>query len=652
MLDLRQLRHVLICLSALTLLAIDAKADQETVVVGWTDVPPLFQLGDQSEPKGFSVDLIRRVSEIADFPITMHRFQSMPATAQAQIDGVSEMVPGIARLPGLVPTNLFSQPIATTRVRLFVRVEDERDAELINPDGRKIGTVPPALGSGQSGLLERNINVPLPSAGTALIKLLSGEIDGILFSEEVMMSEAHAGRLDHRIKAVGSPLREVDRVVAIHKNHAHLLERVNAAIAELEASGELAEMRRRWFLEAPPPPPDTLTVGVNHFPPYNIVQDDGSFTGFSVETIRDLAELAGLRLEFKQITPEEWRQGPAPDRYDIITQAGISDERKERMDFTLPIERFPFSIFVRKGEAFDIKGLDDLFGRRVGVERVNLARRLAEAHELPDLTLFDGQDALLSALLSYKVDAILYPTKAMHGLIRQEGLDDRIDEIKPPFFVSDRAPALRFGLGEVRERLNAVIPGYLITDRHKQLVTEWLEGQQDWMTKRIRMLVLSGAAAILALLGTLLYTLLRRRYLIAHERRRFAAEIAEHIPIGLLLISPDGQIDFANREIKDRTPGGNELLREGQSYRAAITTLIDQDHVDTQGRSREDMLKIMIEDGLADGYSREFQLDDESSIFLRTTKRLRSGSVLIVRQDITEYRQRQNQIEALNEDLR
>lgn len=562
------------------------------------------------------------------------------------------MLSGAAKLPGLQATNVFSMPVAATRVRLFVRVEEANGIDFAEFDNRKIGTIPPVAGSEPSNLLERNINVTLPSLGTALIRLLSGEIDGVLLPEEAMLAEAHVAGLDHRIAAVGPPVKEFDRVVAIHERRAALLERVNAAIEELEANGELAEMRRRWFLVAPPPPPEVLTVGVNHFPPYNIVHEDGSFTGFSVETIRDLADLAGLRLQFKQITPEEWRQGPGPGRYDIIPQAGISEERKERMDFTLPIERFPFSIFVRKGEAFDIKGLDDLFGRRVGVEKVNLARRLAEKHGSLDLTIFDGQDGLLSALLNYEVDAVLYPTKATRNLIRRDRLEDRIDEIKPPFFVSDRAPALRFGLGEVRERLNAVIPGYLISESHAVLVAEWLDdGASYWNQERVRLLIVIGVGTLVAMAGMIVYSTFRRRHHVNRERRRFAAEIAEHIPVGLLLVSPEGQIDFANREIKERTPGGEATLVEGQSYRSAIKSLIDHGIVDTKGRDPSDMLKVMTEDGLADGYSREFRLADGSGVFLRTTKRLKSGSALIVRQDITEYRRQVQQIEALNDDL-
>ena len=645
-------RRILACFAALALSSPLGVAAEEPVIHGWAHVLPAVRVNEQGQPEGFSIDLARRIADLAEFEISLKRYGSIPTWIEGQAEGGAEMLTGAAKLPGLRATNLFSKPIATASIRLFVRTEEANSVDLASFVDRRIGTVPPVAGSEPSPLLERNVNVKLPSLGTALVRLLSGEIDGVLFPAESMLAEAHTAGLDHRIAAIGSPIREFDRVVALHESRAHLLAPINAAIDELEATGELGDLRRRWFLDAPPPPPDVLTVGVNHFPPYNIVREDGSFTGFSVETIRDLAEIAGLELTFEQITPEEWRRGPGPDSYDIITQAGISDERRQRMDFTLPVERSTFSIFVRKGEANGIAGLDDLVGRDVGVDKVNLARRLAERHGRLDLTILSGPDALIDALFERRVDAILYSTRAVHELVARDSLQDRVDEIKPPFFVSDRAPALRFGLGEVRERLNAVIPGYLISERHANLVAAWLDPRVSyWSSSRVRMFLLIGFGLIVILLGLVVFSLLRRRYQVDRERRRFAGEIAEHIPIGLLLISPEGTIHFANREIKDRTPGGHDHFKEGQSYRAAIGALIDQGLIDTQGRSPEDMLNMMTEDGLADGYAREFRLAGENGVFLRTTKRLKSGSALIVRQDITDYRRRQSEIEALNNDL-
>jgi len=53
-----------------------------------------------------------------------------------------------------------------------------------------------------------------------------------------------------------------------------------------------------------------LTVGLAEFAPYQVIRPDGTMTGYGVETLRPLARRAGLTLEFRQISSEDW--APAP----------------------------------------------------------------------------------------------------------------------------------------------------------------------------------------------------------------------------------------------------------------------------------------------------------------------------------------------------
>ena len=266
--------------------------------------------------------------------------------------------------------------------------------------------------------------------------------------------------------------------------------------------------------------------------------------------------------------------------------------------------------------------------------------------------VFEDQPSLLQGLLRGDVDAALVAEISFRRAINSQGVADRIERLQLRVHETKRAIALRRGLGVVRERLNAVLPAYLASADYRAHRDRWIgEEINIWVDPRVHMVILISLGALAAIACLLVYSAFRRRHHIIRERRRFAAEIAEHIPVGLLLVSPEGQIDFANREITDRTPGGRDLLAEGQSYRVAIKSLIDRGLIDTKGQDPSDMLKLMTEDGLADGYSREFQLTDGSGVFLRTTKRLKSGPSLIVRQDITEYRRQVQQIEALNADL-
>ncbi|MEM7042932.1 MAG: ATP-binding protein [Pseudomonadota bacterium] len=400
------------------------------------------------------------------------------------------------------------------------------------------------------------------------------------------------------------------------------------------------------------PPPEILTVGIVHFPPYQVINEDGSFTGLAVEALRDLAARAHLDLQMVPISNDAFRAGPGEGGYDMLPQAGISDERRNRFEFTRPIETEWVSMFVLRGRAAGRAGLDDFRGRAIGVASANIGQRIAEAEDGIDTVVYEDQPALLQGLLRRDVDAVLVTESSFWRAIDTQGVAERIERLRPPVHETERAVALRRGLGVVRERLNAVLPAYLASADYRAHRDRWLGDEISiWADRRVRLVILTAVGALIAFAGLFVYSAFRRRHQIVRERRRYAAEIAEHIPIGLLIISPEGQIDFANREIREKTPDGKETLVEGHSYRSAIKSLIDRGLVDTQGRDPGDMLKVMTEDGLADGYSEEFRLADGSGVFLRTTKRLKSGSALIVRQDITDYRRQVQQIEALNDDL-
>jgi len=352
---------------------------------------------------------------------------------------------------------------------------------------------------------------------------LSELVETNVFSDQVAIDElpvvqrlAKEAELDGRIAFFGAPLASATRHVALHENRASLLGPINAAIATLEADGRLEQLRVRYNLALPPAAPDVLSVGVTDFPPYNIIGEDGSFSGFAVESLRALADRAGLAIDFQPITNEEFAAGPSLTTYDMLPQAGVTEARSQIMDFTLPLEQFDFTIFTLTNEAEGLTDLDSLGSRKVGVEAVNSARPIAERHGGLNLSVYYGRDSLLKALLNGEVEAILFPAVPMKEEIREQGAIGLVKAVTPPFRVIERAPALRHGLGTVRDALNVVIPGYLISDDYAALRQEYFGEPIFWTSTRIYGAGGTIGACMLLLSG----------YLFVHRQRRRAREFA------------------------------------------------------------------------------------------------------------------------------
>ena len=482
-----------------------AQPAREKVIVGWIDAPPFYQQQASGQPTGFAVQVMLKIADHANFDIEFRQYDSIKDSTAAQRSGEIH-IPPIVRplsLPGL--DNVYSTPIGQAEIVVVQRAEASPDTALDQITGMRVGFFSRVHSPEEQRLLDRNNPIELPISGDAIMKLLAGEIDALIAADAWIAAQLRAAKLDYRVSRIATPIERADMVVTMHPSKAHLLEAVNAAIAELNASGELAALKTIWAMNLPTPAPDVLTVGVLHFPPYQVVDEDGSFTGFAVESLRDLATRANLNLKFKALTVDEWRAGPGPERYDLLPQIGITDERLLRMDFTQPIDESSYSMFVRAGDDKGFTDLDDLTGHRVAVVAVNHARRLAEQHGGLTLEILDEREDLVPALLDQRADVALFTTESMREVIAEAGQNDEIVEIQPPFFVIERAPALRFGLADVRERLNTVIPGYLVSDSYRQLHQTWFGEAVFWTRTRLMLFITGGGLIAMIMAGALVW---------------------------------------------------------------------------------------------------------------------------------------------------
>lgn len=491
-------------------------AQADSIVVGWSPAPGLYEdLGTES-PSGFFGDLATRIAADAGLDVEFVRYGSMWQAIDAQAKGDVQMLAGVTRLLQLNATNIYSDPVAQSGHYLFVRTEDRATFDLETAPPKRIGVVENRRMKFEPGdRFERHQIIPYESGPDGLHALLAGLTDGLVVIGEPFFHNLRIKRIDHRVAPFSAPLQTFDRAVALHASRADLMPAINAAIGRLEASGELGFLRQQWGIVPPSAPPEVLTVGVNHFPPYQVIGENGALTGFSVETMRELGERAHLNLRFVAITSADFAAGPHPGTYDILPQAGITPARSRRMDFALPTSGSDFAAFVRADDPFRPLTIADLAGERVGVASVNLARGRLEATGDIDVVVFPNPADLLKALARGEIRVAVNVATTLRAYAKDGGLENSVLEVEPALFTAQRAPALRFGLGEVRERLNAVIPGYLASDDYRELQLDWFGATPLLSGVRIAQIAAVTAAALL-LLGA--YAVFERRGRLLHQR--------------------------------------------------------------------------------------------------------------------------------------
>ena len=103
-----------------------------------------------------------------------------------------------------------------------------------------------------------------------------------------------------------------------------------------------------------------IRVGFDTFVPWAMKDKTGQYVGFEIDVAKRLAEDLGVKVEF---VPTKW-DGIIPalltGKFDVIIGGmGITEERKKKVDFTIPYEHTGVGIFANKEKAAGFKSLAD-----------------------------------------------------------------------------------------------------------------------------------------------------------------------------------------------------------------------------------------------------------------------------------------------------
>lgn len=643
------LRGALSCVVMLGLLSsvLPVKVGAEQITVGWTPVPGLMQEMPDGRLGGFMIDLARALTAEAQLDLRLERYETVPDLLAAQAMGRSEMLAGVVDLPSLRATSHYSDPLAQTRVSIFRHRTRGPDIDPDTASGLRFGAMRGASGSELVGVLLRNELTTFSTLDALFHALDDGSIDAFVGPGDAFLWVLEARNLSDAYEEIPEPIQVSPRVVALHHGRTELRSRIDAAVVTLETSGKLDKIRERWGMAPPQPQPQSLTVGMLLDPPFVVLTETGELTGFSVEVMRDLAELSGLSLTFQRIAPMDWREGPSPEGYDLMSLVPITSERSGKTGYGLPILTTSYSVFGLRREAGN-SGSVDWSGVRLGVlsTEMSLARRgkLAEARAIP----FGSRQTMIFALLTGRIDAVLNEAHSMRRTLSGRGLDARIVEWSPEVFDVEHAIGYRAGLQPVVERMDAAVPGYLASPRYVDLKIAWLHERPHWAVAGLSSYLGATGAAMVLFVAGMGWQRYQRR--LSEARRDIAEDLIDKIPLGLILLGRDGRIKYVNEVTASTRASTSGMLSVGRCYVDAVRDLVDAGRADLAGMSRDQWIDQQIKDIRTDGCIREVQVAS-GPIFVRTTKLLRGGETLLLRQDVTEERARLRQIQMLNEDL-
>lgn len=156
-----------------------------------------------------------------------------------------------------------------------------------------------------------------------------------------------------------------------------------------------------------------LVLGTSaDYPPYEFhksVDGKDEIVGFDVEVAKQIAKDMGVKLEIKDMKFDGLLAALDQGNVDIVA-AGMTptEERKKNVDFSKVYYRAVQTVIVKASDKDKIKSVDDLKGKRVGVQKGAIQEEIAKK-QMPNseaVALGKISDLVL-ALKNNRVDAVI-----------------------------------------------------------------------------------------------------------------------------------------------------------------------------------------------------------------------------------------------------
>ncbi len=145
------------------------------------------------------------------------------------------------------------------------------------------------------------------------------------------------------------------------------------------------------------------------YPPFEF-QKGGEYTGFDMDLMQQISDGLGLDMVVQDSAFEGLQSGLSlnSNQCDIVASAmTITDAREENLDFTDPYYDSKQSLLVPTGS--DIQTIDDLSGKKVGVQQGTTGKTYAEENAPSDAQIisFPSDGEMYPAIKAGQVDALL-----------------------------------------------------------------------------------------------------------------------------------------------------------------------------------------------------------------------------------------------------
>lgn len=223
---------------------------------------------------------------------------------------------------------------------------------------------------------------------------------------------------------------------------------------------------------------DTIQIATEGaYPPFNILQADGTLSGLDVDIANALC--AEMKADCT-IVAQPWDgmiPGLIAQKFDaVIASMSITEERKQQIDFTNKYYTTPLAVMVTKESPLDAVTPEAMKGKVVGAQASTTQADYATDSYEPagaDVRLYPTQDEAAADLQSGRLDALISDKFVLTDWLRGPGKDccKLIGDVSGT--ETEAGIGIRKGNDALRERFNVAIDAIVANGTYGKIIAKY-----------------------------------------------------------------------------------------------------------------------------------------------------------------------------------
>jgi PAS domain S-box-containing protein len=496
------------------------------------DYPPYCIAGQDGQPDGFSVELLRAALLAVGRDVTFKTGQRTEVK-QDLAEGRVQVLPIVGRTPEREAIFDLTFPYITMHGAIVVR---DDNSSIRSPSDLKGKRVAVLAGDNSEEYLRRSVPeafiVPLPSFETALRELSSGKNDAVVIQKLVALHLMQKTGI-RNLRTAGPPLKDFTQSLcfAVKKGDNSLLAALNEGLAIVMADGTFRTLYAKWFsgIEAFGRTKSRIVIGGDSaYPPYEFLDANGQPAGFNVDITQTVARRMGLQVEIRLAPWAKTRAGLANGEVDLVQGMFYSVERDRDFEFSPPYTSVEH-VFVVRGGSSPPADMKDLEGKSVLVMSGDIMEDLAvKLGYGKQLVAVPSQEEALRLLAAGKHDAALVAmVPALYWIEKHGWKNLRVSE--HPVLTAEHCYAVLHGRADLLAPFSEGLAAIRTTGEYRQIQARWLAPYESSKAsfKTVARWVLLAVLPLLALLAvTILWSRSLKRQVEVRTRELSAKSAA------------------------------------------------------------------------------------------------------------------------------